>query len=95
MSLLSLSDFQAWRKIPSQLSGGQRRSSICRALAPNPELLLLDEPFAAIDAKVRQELRSWLRDMITKVESQVYSLLMTRMRQLRLLMKLLSQTRDI
>ncbi|MDD2979384.1 MAG: ABC transporter ATP-binding protein [Hespellia sp.] len=56
------------KRFPNQLSGGQRqRVAFARALAPNPELLLLDEPFAAIDAKVRQELRSWLREMITNV----------------------------
>jgi len=66
LKLVHLSQFG--HRLPSQLSGGQRqRMALARALAVEPKVLLLDEPFGALDAKVRKELREWLRRLHDEV----------------------------
>lgn len=66
LEVVGLSGFHT--RYPNQLSGGQRqRMALARALAVDPEVLLLDEPFGALDAKVREDLRAWLRRLHEEV----------------------------
>lgn len=66
LEVVGLSGFHS--RYPSQLSGGQRqRMALARALAVDPQVLLLDEPFGALDAKVRDDLRTWLRRLHDEV----------------------------
>jgi sulfate transport system ATP-binding protein len=74
LAKVELSDLE--RRFPRELSGGQKqRVALARALAPNPRVLLLDEPFGALDARVRKGLRAWLRKLHEEVH--VTSILVT------------------
>jgi sulfate transport system ATP-binding protein len=79
--LLALVKLEAFAdRYPRQLSGGQQqRVALARALAPRPRILLLDEPFGALDAKVRAELRRWLRQLHAQI--QVTTVLVTHDRE--------------
>ncbi len=66
LEVVGLAGFQ--NRYPNQLSGGQRqRMALARAMAVDPDVLLLDEPFGALDAKVREDLRAWLRRLHDEV----------------------------
>ena len=74
LEIVGLAGYQD--RYPSQLSGGQRqRMALARALAVQPKVLLLDEPFGALDAKVREDLRAWLRRL--QAETGVTTVLVT------------------
>jgi sulfate/thiosulfate transport system ATP-binding protein len=82
LELVHLEQFA--ERLPSQLSGGQRqRMALARALAVEPSVLLLDEPFGALDAKVRKELRDWLRRLHDEVHVTTVFVPTTRRRRSR------------